>query len=54
VFTSGNFMLATAEKDEIESIRKRYDKVFVDAAITASEPLHLESISQYQPHANTE
>lgn len=28
VFTSGNFMLTTAEEDEIESIRKRYDKVF--------------------------
>jgi predicted aldo/keto reductase-like oxidoreductase len=28
VFTSGNFMLTASEKDEIESIRKRYDKVF--------------------------
>ena len=28
VFSSGNYMLTTAEKDEIENIRKRYDKVF--------------------------
>jgi predicted aldo/keto reductase-like oxidoreductase len=28
IFTSGNYMLTTAEKKQIESIRKRYDKVF--------------------------